>query len=40
MTDHHPQTDIVIVGGGLVGATLALALTRLYPSLILADRAD
>ncbi|MBK8971963.1 MAG: 2-octaprenyl-6-methoxyphenyl hydroxylase [Hahellaceae bacterium] len=25
------KADIVIVGGGLVGATLALALTRLYP---------
>lgn len=28
-----PDTDLIIAGGGLAGATLALALARMVPSL-------
>ena len=33
MTDTRTDTDLIIAGGGLAGATLALALARVVPEL-------
>ena len=33
MTTERVDTDLIIAGGGLAGATLALALARLVPEL-------